>query len=68
MRKCTIVIAYCLSLTQNSQVSQVPAGELVNLIETNRNDVRHCNENQNSEYHPQALEVIHWKSNHHRYP
>ena len=53
-----------LSLTQDSQSETG-----VNLIErTDHNGVRRCNENQNFEYHPLALEAIHSKSNHHRYP
>ena len=53
-----------LSLTQDSQCETG-----VNLIErTDHNGVHRCNENQNFEYHPLALEAIHLKLNHHRYP
>ena len=62
-------LVYYVSLTRLSLTQDSQSETGVNLIErTDHNGVRRCNENQNFEYHPLALEAIHLKLNHHRYP
>ena len=64
-----MALVYYLSLTRLSLTQDSQSETGVNLIErTDHNGVRRCNENQNFEYHPLALEAIHLKLNHHRYP